>query len=197
MIGILGGTFDPIHFGHLHIAKAVMEVKGLSGVVFVPAQQNPLKPRQCSASGKDRLAMVHLAVDRGAGWKVDDREQRREGPSYTFTTVSEIVKENPKEKFILIIGEDSAQSFHRWHRSRDIVDLVDLAVVQRPGVDIEGYEGDDKVVAALEKGKVEISEMDISSTEVRERLFRGQNCDQFVPRKVLDYIKVNGLYLKS
>jgi nicotinate-nucleotide adenylyltransferase len=142
--------------------------------------------------------MVSLAIEGRPEYSVDDRELRREGPSYTYTTVAEIIAEAHKkggsEKFVLILGEDSAHSFHQWYRCDDIVDLVDLAIVGRTGSPTYPYKGSPKVVASLRKGATPMDLVDISSTEVRKRLTRGESCGGLIPVKVLDYIKGHHLY---
>jgi nicotinate-nucleotide adenylyltransferase len=133
MIGIFGGTFDPIHFGHLRAALEIREALGLRELRLLPLNQ-AVHRAQPLADGALRLAMVRAAVDGEPGMVADDRELRRPGGSYSVDTLTEVRAEvGPDEPLCLLVGGDAFNTFFEWHRPRDILELAHLAVMQRPG----------------------------------------------------------------
>lgn len=165
MIGFFGGTFDPIHFGHLTLAQTLMEKAGLKEVWFCPAGQNPFKEGIKSASPEDRFEMCRLAVQDFPGFKVIDTEIKRKGPSYTIDTIRSL-KGGP---FRLILGEDQILSFDQWKEVDALKQLAPPLIGPRDGVELR-------------------------ATNIRSRLEKGLPCAHLVPHKVLDYIFKNGLY---
>jgi nicotinate-nucleotide adenylyltransferase len=196
MVIVFGGSFDPVHVGHLILARDVKEHFGASRLIFVPAALSPFKDRH-SASAEDRLNMLRLAVEQEEGFSVEDLELRRGGRSYTVDTLEELSKNIP-EKLYFLMGMDSFLSFHRWKRYRQILRLVGLIVMDREGSIgvLEEYVANHLPEAVLGqnlflfKGR----RIDVSSTEIRDRLRRGLSVRYLVPEAVYRYILDRGLY---
>ena len=198
-LAIMGGTFDPIHMGHLRMAYAVQQQLEFDKVVFLPAYLPPHKQiRSDFASWQDRLAMVELAVRNYEGFVVSNLEFDRGGISYTYDTVNFMQELWPDAQIYLIIGEDSLTQLFTWYRVQDLLRLVHFVAAERPGY--EGEEG----VARLAKAygswtaekiiHAEVPETAISSTEIRKRLREGKPIRGMVPMAVEQYIYENGLY---
>jgi len=191
-IGLFGGTFDPIHFGHLNLVFELMEKKELDQVWFIPAQINPLKTQNPPASMDHRLAMVQLAIQGILAFQIKDLEKERPPPSYTIDTLrSFIAKEaasHTPHQFYLLMGEDSVPGFMHWHMPEEIVKLVPLLIGSRSG--IWQYELDDfslPIREAIQEGLVTTRLMDISGTEIRQRLSQGLYFRHLLPATVWDY----------
>ena len=191
MIGFYGGTFDPIHFGHLNMAVEMLEKQGLEEIWFCPARTNPLKLNREAASIEHRMHMVDLAIHDVPQFKILDIESKREGPSYTVATLREIIDKN--REFRLLLSEETAGEFGQWREPEEIINLAPPLVGSR-GAELPNLEGSLQVIAALKRGWISTRVMDISSTEIRERLQKGLYCAHLVPKKVLDYIYKNHLY---
>ena len=187
MIGLYGGSFDPIHNGHLNVAIGMMEAHNLDEIWFCPAMLNPLKQQKLSTTPENRLEMLKLAIEGFPGFQAIDIELKRPGPSYTIDTLDSL-----KGKLALIIGEDSAKDFHLWRSPEKILARSEIIVASRGKR--APFTGSPEIVTALNKGLTEIRLMEISSTEVRERLRNGKYCGHLVPTKVLDYITKHQLY---
>lgn len=189
-IGVFGGSFDPVHNGHLVAAKAVAKAINLDRVVFVPAGLQWQK--QSSTSGTDRLAMVRLAITGIAGFEVSDVDILRDGPTYTFDTLTEFREANPGAELFFILGTDAMAGLESWKNAALLLDLATFVVVTRPGSSLQ--------VPEWASGRVmvqEIEALDLSSTEFRERYVAGQDCTDLVPPAVLDYIETHQLYKES
>ena len=194
-IGILGGSFNPIHFGHIQLAIEMLEKHRLDRILFCPAAESPFKANSTELVASDhRLAMVKLAIADIPQFAVIENELRRPTPSYTIDTIEELQVECPGAQFFLIIGDDAATSFHRWYRAHEIVSHVQLLVGARQG---QLVNVDPKIAEALKKGMTETKIFEVSSTEIRERLKERKYCGHLVPSKVLDYIYQNGLYYNN
>jgi len=196
-IGIYGGTFDPIHFGHLNLVFELMEKHGLDEVWFVLAQINPHKVGTSPVSTEHRLAMLQLALEGIPQFHISEVECRRPAPSYTVETLRHFLQEPGAEKnqFYLLLGEDSIPGFFRWHEVREIVQMVPLLIGSRTGEwDCDDPEADPLILGAIEKGIVKTNLMDISSTELRRRLSQNLYCGHLVPAKALAYIQKHDLY---
>ena len=198
-LAIMGGTFDPIHIGHLRMAYAVQQQLDFDKVVFLPSYIPPHKQtRSDFASWEDRLAMVQLAVQNYADFVVSSLEFDRGGISYTYDTVNFLQELWPDAEIYLIIGEDSLTQLFTWYRVQDLLRLVHFVAAERPGY--EGEEG----VARLTKAygswaaekiiHAEVPETAISSTEIRKRLREGKPVRGMVPMAVELYIYERGLY---
>lgn len=204
MIGILGGTFDPIHYGHLRPAQEAYEKLGLTELRLVPAAQPPHRAAP-QAGPAQRLAMVELAVRGLSGWRVDNRELLRAGPSYTVQTLESLRAEFPATPLCLLIGADQFGSFETWHRWRELPDLAHIVVLSRPGVApaswpewAKGRECKDlRVLHQAPAGRLAflpVSPQDISATGIRAAIARGESVAGLLPEAVLEYIQVNHIY---
>lgn len=201
-LAIMGGTFDPIHMGHLRMAYAVQQQLEFDRVVFLPAYIPPHKQtRSDFASWQDRLAMVELAVKAYEDFVVSSLEFDRGGISYTYDTVNYLQELWPDAEIYLIIGEDSLTQLYTWHRVPDLLRLVHFVAAERPG-----YEGEagvarlTKAYGAWVADKIihaEVPETAVSSTEIRKRLQEGKPIRGMTPLPVEQYIYRRGLYLTA
>lgn len=198
-VGVYGGTFDPIHFGHLNAAIEVMEYHQLDEVWFCPAQVNPHKQNVESSSSSHRLKMLELALAELPQFGIIPNELQREGVSYTIDTLRELVEEEKKEshpsKFFLILGEDSIANFFHWKDPKEIIKIAPPLIARRLGNEkpLE-LKGDPEICQALSRGLTPTHIMDISATQIRERIRKGLYIGHLVPAKVVDYIYQNQLY---
>lgn len=198
-IGFFGGTFDPIHFGHINLAIELRELRALDEIWFCPAQSNPLKTQAPSSSALQRLNMLKLAVADIPFFKVIDNEILRPAPSYTIDTLNELTQANPGYVFSLILGEDSISCFFRWNQPLEITVKAAPLIGCRTGeMDLNRYSGENpEILKALSQGITQTSLMDISATLIRDRLARGLYCGHLLPAKVIDDIKQNNLYFAN
>lgn len=189
-----GGTFDPIHFGHMNLAIDLMEAHSLKEIWLCPALLNPLKPSSHS-SFFHRLNMLKLIVEEMPQWKVIDIEGKRSAPSYTIDTIEELLRSSHLSPLSLLLGDDSVEDFFRWHRAKEIVELVPLFVGRRKLVSpLKSLKGDPEIIRAIRDGWTDTHIVDISSTEIRKRIKEGKWCGHLVPSKILKYIEKNQLY---
>jgi len=201
-VGIYGGSFDPVHNGHLHVARVARERLELDGIVWVPAARPPHKPLKRLASEADRLAMLELALAGDERAWISTLEFERSGPSYTFDTLRELPVRaglRPGCELFLLLGWDNLRGLERWHRAGEVLSLAQPIVVWREG-------GDEAVLAhlrsalepqafaRLESGLVRVTPSPESSTDVRARLERGEWPVEAVPAAVLEYIRSRGVY---
>lgn len=195
-IGIYGGTFDPVHLGHLNLATEIMEAHHLDLVWFCPAAKNPFKPDQASTSAFHRLNMLKLAIEHEPRFFISEVELEREGVSYTIDTLKELHHQYPEHQFFLILGEDAARSFHKWNQPEAIISLAQPLIGCRgiQASEQEPFQGSPNVAKALKKGLTPTRVMEISATEIRKRLLEKKSCYHLIPGKVMDYIITNRLY---
>jgi nicotinate-nucleotide adenylyltransferase len=189
-LGVFGGTFDPPHVGHILLASDVCEALNLDRLIFVPTGAQPLKlDNPPVASPQDRLEMVRLAVADDAYYSVDDAEINRKGLSYTVDTLEHLSQRNPAAKLFLLLGEDALASFDKWRNPDRIRELATVALMRRGGSS-SGRLGN------IPEGAIEVStrRIDISSTEIRERLRADKSIKGFVPESVERFIDARGLY---
>jgi nicotinate-nucleotide adenylyltransferase len=198
-IGILGGTFDPIHIGHLIIAEEARVALELERIVFVPARYSPLKSAAMAASAEDRCCMVQLAIADHPAFALSRVDLDRDGPSFTVDTLRAFKAEyGPQAKLYFILGMDSLCHLRAWRGPREIVQLARLVAIARPG-----YETD---LAALERDIPGLSQathvitsisLGISATAIRQRVAQGLPIRYQVPAAVESYIRDHGLYLNE
>jgi len=182
-VGVFGGTFDPVHVGHLSIAQAALECVPLDRVVFVPTRRSPLKDRGPLASEEDRLAMLRLATADEPRFEVSTVELDRPGISYTVDTLEALAGEGV---LYLVMGADAADKFERWRRPERIRELATLLVASRPGAP-----------TPPERPGVVVFDapcLDISSRELRARSARGRSLRYLVPEAAVRYLEGHGLY---
>ena len=193
-IGLLGGTFDPFHFGHLAAADAAVDCAELDRVTFVPAAQPPHRP-SAIASPHQRIEMCRLGIEGEPRFEVSDLELKRQGPSYTVDTLKELKKQAPEDELFLILGWDAAQLFSTWHEPETVRELAMIVVVARPGSrapreeDLEGV--------GLEKAKVVLclaTTPDVSASEIRKAVGEGISITGKVPKAVERFIAEHRLY---
>ena len=198
-LGVLGGTFDPPHIGHLILAEEARLTVGLGQVLFVPAGAPWRKAGQELSPREDRLAMVHLAVGDDPDFAVSTLEIEREGPSYTAETLAALRDQFGLEtEFFFIMGADSLADFPHWHQPQRILELARLAVAERPEREDEGVGGilAEELAEAMRQRVVwlRMPRIDISATAVRDRVRRGLSIRYWVPSAVEEYIRKHRLY---
>lgn len=188
-VGIVGGTFDPIHNAHLHMAEVAKVECNLDFIWFIPAQIPPHKQEQDISSADDRLKMIKLAIDPIPYFQVSLLEYERAGPSYTIETIKEFSTLYPNYRFYFIIGADMVEYLPNWIQIDELVQLVTFIGVGRPGWKLhQEHEYSQYVI------KAEMVLSYISSSIIRERKERGKSVRFLVPEKVYHYIEEKGLY---
>ncbi|MEO8579375.1 MAG: nicotinate-nucleotide adenylyltransferase [Gemmatimonadales bacterium] len=191
-IGVLGGTFDPPHVGHLLLASDAIDALGLDRLIFVPAGAQPLKVNTPPvASARDRAEMVRLAVADDANYTVDEAEIDRKGLSYTVDTLEHLSERYKGAQLFLLMGQDTLASFEQWRNPKRIRELATLAVMKRGGSEAPGFSADDAGIGVI---TVSARRVDVSSTEIRERLRGNKSIKGFVPESVERFIEARGLY---
>ena len=207
MIGIFGGTFDPVHFGHLRPALEVQQALGLNQVRFIPAGQPPHRETPY-ASTPQRLSMLRTAIDDQPGFVVDERELRREGPSYMVDTLASLREEVGQTPLCLILGYDAFLGLPGWHQWNSLIELAHLVITHRPGWNHDELEDAlQSLVKQCETGVERLSEqaaggllfvpvtqLDISATIIREQIRAGQDIRYLLPDTVYRIIREQKLY---
>lgn len=184
-LGVFGGSFDPVHVGHLVAAEHAAERLGLDQLRFVPAGQHPFKTEH-HATPEQRLAMVELAIRDNPRFRLDPREARRPGPSHTVDTLRQLHAECPGDRLFLLVGADLAQELPAWHDAERIAAIAAIVLLTRPGAGA--------ALRGLAAEVVEVPAVEISATAIREAVRRGRSIRYLVPRAVEDYIREHGLY---
>lgn len=195
---ILGGSFNPIHIGHLLMAQSVLDAGSVGQVVFMPANLPPHKPHANLASNEDRLAMVKLAIAGNPAFTWSDQELVRGGVSYAVDTLLAWHELRPGDKPFFIIGMDSLLELHTWHRVAELLPLCDFITLQRPGYDqLPSPEAlklpapwPEQLLANVIRGR----SCDVSSTEIRKRVAQKRQIRYLTPDSVVRYIESRGLY---
>lgn len=185
--GIFGGSFNPIHNGHISLARQLKEKAGLDEVWMMVSPQNPLKQNSNLLDDQIRLKMVQLALEGEEDIIASDYEMHLPKPSYTWNTLQALSKDFPEREFVLMIGGDNWSRFNLWYHHEDILNQYRIVVYPRRGEPIPPH-SDDKVTI------VEAELLDISSTEIRELIKAGKSIRRFTPKAVTDFIKKEGLY---
>ncbi len=188
-VGIFGGSFDPVHNAHLALARLAVAELQLDRLLWVPAGQ-PWQKQRAVTPAVDREAMVSLAIEGEPRFALSQVETRRQGPSFTLDTVRELEALHPGTRWYLVIGQDQYASFHTWHEWQALLGLVTLAIANRPDAPLSA----DSQVLRFPHEAVALPMMDISSTDIRERLAHGQGIDDLVPPPVARYIARHHLY---
>ena len=223
-LGVLGGSFNPVHLAHLVVAERVREALGLERVLFVPAARQPLKPGAALAPGEDRLAMLRLALAGNPAFEATALELERGGTSYTVDTLRDLRAREPDAELFLLLGSDAFRLIDRWRESAEIRRLARIVVVPRPGAEPSvpgpaGRHGDEPTAepepaaeAEAQPGAerapraeprpgaeptplvIEVPAMDISASDIRARVARGASIRYLVPETVRQHILARGLY---
>jgi nicotinate-nucleotide adenylyltransferase len=201
-VGIFGGTFDPVHMGHLILAEQAREQARLDAVWFVPAPRPPHKPEAELTRFEQRVEMLELALAGNAAFRVDDLEKERTGPSYTVDTLAELCLRHPKDEFFLLAGSDTVRDLGTWYQPVRLLELAGLVVMARPGHGLPDAAELRRQVALPEAVPlrlvvVQSPQIDISSRDLRARAAAGRSIRYFVPRAVEVYIHDKHLYRSS
>jgi len=191
-IGLFGGTFNPIHFGHINLAFELMEKGGLDEVWWIPTSRSPLRSESLEVTSSQRLAMLERALEGIPEFKVLDLEINEPSPSYTIDTVNEILETHPDKIFFLLLGKDSLTQFMAWKEPLELIKRISLLIGGRKDVSLPLFPED--IQAAIEKGMLETTLLEISATQIRERLKKRLYSGHLLPSKVLDFIYLNQLY---
>jgi len=186
-LGLYGGTFDPVHLGHLILARDAQEQLKLDAVLFVPARQSPFKPGRTGASDPQRLAMLRLALKGSDTFWLSRCELDRPAPSYAIDTAGEVRDAFPRADLFWLIGADQLPDLHRWHRIAELKKVVTFALLPRGG------ETPRRLPAGV-LGLPRPRRVDISATEIRHRVKSQLPIDHLVPAPVAAYIARHGLY---
>lgn len=196
--GILGGIFDPIHYGHLAIAEQTAEALELAGVLFIPAGQPVHRDLPIANSG-DRLRMVQLATADNPRFLVSAMEVEAERPSYSVETMEELATEHPEDEFVLIMSAEAARALPSWRDPVRLIELAEVAVVPRLGYEDVTRDWIDEVFPGRQERFhfVETTHLGHSATDIRERLGDGRSIRYLVPPVVEAYINANQLYAKE
>ena len=187
MVGLFGGSFDPVHHGHLIVARVASETLGLDALRFVPAREQPFKRGLHGAGAEHRAAMLDLATAGAAGFAVDRLELERPGPSYTVETLRALHGKEPGVRLALLIGADAARELDAWHQAEAIPALAEVVVFARAGVPVPS--------SPLISRSIEVPAIEISATEVRRRAREGRSIRYWVPDPVAEYVTRHRLYL--
>jgi len=199
-IALFGGTFDPIHLGHTGIAAEAVKHIGAEKIVFVPAKRSPLKGFSPCASDEDRFAMIALAIAGNKNFELSDYELKRPEPSYTLQTVRQFKADYGSETSIYwLIGADSIDDLPHWYRIVELIDECNISTMYRAGCESPNFAKFKAIwgrqrVEKLQRNVIQTSLIDISSTEIRDKLAHGLDVIDMLHPAVADYIHKRGLY---
>ncbi len=188
-IGLFGGSFDPVHLGHLLVAQAAIEELGLERLVFVPAAQSPFKPEQHPSPASERMRLLRLALAGSSKCEIDEQEVRRGGVSYTIDTVRDYVRRFPKAELFWLIGADNVAALPDWREAGELARLTQFAAIPRPGEKPVPFPAPfcGRMLGGFPVG--------ISSSQIRARITVGLPIDHLVPAPVAEAIRNYRLYL--
>jgi nicotinate-nucleotide adenylyltransferase len=187
--GLFGGSFDPVHRGHLLVAQAACEELALDRLYFIPAAQSPFKPESQPAPGAQRLRLLRLALAGQARYEVDDQEVRRGGPSYTVETVRDYARRLPGSELFYLVGADHVPALPAWRAAEELARLVEFVVIPRPG------QGPFELPPPFRLRRLSGTPFGVSSSQVRARIKAGLPIDGLVPCPVAEAIANSALYL--
>ncbi len=188
-LGLFGGSFDPIHLGHLLVAQAALEELGLDRLFFIPAAQSPFKPESKPAPAPVRLQLLRLALTGKTDCEVDEQEIRRGGVSYTIETARDYTRRFPNAQLFYLIGADHAGKLNEWRAAHELARLVEFVMIPRPGEPAINF-------APPFRGRtLQGFPLGVSSLQIRARVKAGLPIDQLVPPPVAEAIRNNRLYL--
>jgi nicotinate-nucleotide adenylyltransferase len=187
MVGLFGGSFDPVHHGHLIVGQVAAEKLKLDSLRFVPAREQPFKIGRHRTSSEHRAAMLSLALSGVPRFSVEPSELVRPAPSYTVDTLRQLRHRESGVEFVLLLGADAAADLPGWKEARAVMDLAKIFVFQRPGTPVPSL--------PWITGTIEVPAIDISATEIRRRVRERQSIRYWVPENVAEYIMAHRLYL--
>jgi len=200
--GVFGGSFDPVHFGHLLLAEQCREQARLDRVLFVPCNIQPHKQDGPRATDRQRIEMLQLGIAGHKSFEVSEIEMKRGGVSYTIDTLNELKADFSDDELFLLMGDDSLESFAKWKEPKQICELATIVVVSRPGsgdVDLDAlkpFASDERFEQILQH-KIASRNIDISSSDVRQRVNDGSSIRYLMPRSVEKYIETQKIYLEK
>lgn len=185
-VGILGGNFNPVHYAHLIVASQVYHQLKLDKIYLMPSFESPHVDPKKTISASHRIEMLKLAlVEDSSSMEIETIEIERQGKSYTYDTMAELTSQHPEKDYYFIIGGDMVDYLPKWHRIDDLIKIVQLVGVNRPGYPL---------TSDYPVKWVEVPMMDISSSYIREKISTGGTVDYLLPKNVIDYIDKKGLY---
>ena len=188
-IGLFGGSFDPVHLGHLLVAQAAVEELSLSRLYFIPAAQSPFKPDHHPALGAERLRLLRLALAGNTGCEVDDQEIKRGGVSYTVDTLRDYTQRFPQAELFCLVGADNVANLPKWRDAAELARLTEFVAIPRPGEPAVDFP------APFRGRMLKGFPFGVSSSQVRERVKAGLPVDHLVPPTVAEAIRNYQLYL--
>jgi nicotinate-nucleotide adenylyltransferase len=188
-IGLFGGSFDPIHLGHLLVAQAAIEELGLDRLFFIPAAQSPFKPESEPTAASSRLQLLRLALAGETNCEIDEQEIRRGGVSYTIETLRDYARRFPKAELFYLIGADNVAKLQEWHEANELARLAQFVVIPRPGQAPVNFPPPFR--GRMLKG----FPFDVSSSQIRARVKAGLPIDHLVPPPVVEAICYKELYV--
>lgn len=194
-IGVFGGTFDPVHIGHLIIASELRHALDLDRLLFVPTGQPPHKADQAISADADRLAMLELAIGDDPAFEISTVDLERAGPSYTADLLTLLSGQLPGAQLLFLMGEDSLRDLPTWHQPETILALAELGIAARPDIDLDLAALYDRLPDA--RGRIHVvptTLIGVSSSGLRRRVREGRPIRYLVPRSVETYIMSNSLY---
>lgn len=193
-IGFMGGSFDPVHIGHLMAAQDAFEHAGLDRLVFMPAAQAPLKPGAVQANVEQRLEMLRAVVAADTRFEVSDYEAHKGGVSYTVETARYLRAQFPSDELVWVIGADQLARLHLWREIGELVKLIEFVVLGRPGWSVNDAELAKERIPGVRLSWCQGHLLEISSTEIRQRVRDGLPVQYLIPHKAVEYITETGLY---
>ncbi len=205
IIGVFGGTFDPVHNGHVLTISELLEKLPFEKILVIPNLQPPHR-ESSQVSYKHRYEMASMAFKDIPKTIVDNRESLRDGPSYAIETVKEIMSEEEGVRVVMIVGSDSFVDIHSWYKWQDLINLVDFVIMKRPDlplsknkkakdlVSVKRFKKDLFEDSKLNIFEIEVTPFKISSSSIREKIVKGKKIDHLVNTLVKEYIKKHGLY---
>lgn len=185
-LGVFGGSFDPVHIGHLIVAEAAADALRLDSVLFIPAHTQPFKQGAHGAAPEDRVAMLRLALAGNPRFRLDTREIERGGVSYAVDTLRELAREFPKDELFLMVGADAARDLTKWREASEIANLASIVILSRPGAS--------RISTGIPTTRLTVPAIDLSATQVRKAVRQGRSVRYWVPQAVQEYIESHGLY---
>ena len=189
-LGIFGGTFDPIHLGHLILAEELKEELGLQKVIFVPSANPPHKGSSVLSEAKHRFMMTQIAIQDNPAFVLSDLELKREGKSYTIETINQFKELYPQSELYLLLGSDVLEELHLWKEPEKIFEQIKVVIAKRPGFD-KMYPQNSYVKKSQ---VISIDGLNISSSRIRERVKAGKSVRYLVPPGVEEFIQAKNLY---
>jgi nicotinate-nucleotide adenylyltransferase len=214
--GVCGGTFDPIHFGHMIIGSEASDILGLKRILYIPAKNPPHKSNALITEATHRMKMLRIALSDNSLFKISDMEIRRSGLSYTVRTMEQLTAENPDDEFYFLMGQDAFAEIETWHRYQELFDLCRVVVVTRPdSPDIKSIHYSGAIKDILEKKAIycksslcrrrhfddrwrvcfmDIPLLSISGSDIRTRVKHNRSIRYLLPARVIEYIYMNKLY---